>query len=172
MLKLTHTLIIASVTTLANMITISQPSYGQDTSFYCNRKGGEYFTFMRTSDGKKYQVMKFAQSDFPPPYNNIKSRCDEVSSRFKRSYDNGTLRKIVVGRLNNQPVICAGKDINTICDRTNLLFTLKKGSSAKAIASRLFNIAAVNNGKIVTANGADDIMIDFDRYLENLPSEP
>ena len=63
--QITQSLIAASVTRLASMITISQPSYGKNTSFYCSRKSGEFFTFMRTSDGKKYEVMKFVQSDFP-----------------------------------------------------------------------------------------------------------
>ncbi|WP_254449506.1 hypothetical protein [Anabaena sp. UHCC 0253] len=54
-----------------------------------------------------------------------------------------------------------------------LLFTLKTRSKSKGqdIAARLFNITAANNSNIVTANGSDNIMIDFDRYLENLPQE-
>ncbi|MBD2136740.1 hypothetical protein H6F32_03845 [Anabaena sp. FACHB-1237] len=171
MLKLTQVFMVATLTALSNIVTISKPTYGQSTTFYCDRRGGEFFTFMRTEDRRKYKVMQFALTDFPPPYNNIKSRCEEVSSRFQRSYDNGTLNKIVVGRLNNQPVICATKEIGTPCDHNNLLFTLTTQSQAKDISKRLFNPVAVGNSKYVTANGSDDINFDFNRYLENLQSE-
>jgi hypothetical protein len=169
MLRATQTLIVASLTALASIVTISKPSYGQSTTFFCERKGGEFFTFMSSDDGRKYQVMKFASTDFLPPYKNIKRRCEEVSSRFQRSYDNGTLKKIIVGTVNNQPVICAGKEVYTVCDRNNLLLTLTTRSKAKDISNRLFNTAALENSKVVTASGSDDIKFDFDRYLENLP---
>jgi len=68
-------------------------------------------------------------------------------------------------------VVCAVKYNYDVCDRSNLLFTLTNKAKGKDIANRLFNIAAVKNGNVITANGSDNIMIDFDRYLENLPSE-
>ena len=172
MSRLTKNLILAGVTVLSGIVTTNQPSYSSTgTRFSCERKGGEYFTFLRTEDSKKYQVMKFASTDFPPPYNKIRNRCEEISSRFQRSYDNGTLKKIIVGTLNNQPVVCAVKYQYNVCDRTNLLFTLTSKAKGKDIANRLFNIADKDSRKVLTANGSDNIMIDFDRYLENLPSE-
>jgi hypothetical protein len=173
MSRLTQTLMLACVTVLTSVFTGNQSSYGYTagTKFSCERKGGEYFTVLRTEDSKKYQVMKFASTDFPRPYNKIRNRCEEVSSRFQRSYDNGTLKKIIVGRLNNQPVVCAVKNVFDTCDRTNILFTLMGKSQGKDIANRLFNIAEKDSRKVLTANGSDNIMIDFDRYLESLPSE-
>ncbi|MDB9437733.1 COP23 domain-containing protein [Dolichospermum lemmermannii CS-548] len=173
MSRLTKNLILAVVTVLSGVVTTNQPSYSYTTGtrFSCERKGDEYFTFLRTEDSKKYQVMKFASTDFPPPYNKIRNRCEEISSRFQRSYDNGTLKKIIVGRLNNQSVVCAVKYNYDVCDRSNLLFTLTNKAKGKDIANRLFNIAEKDSRKVLTANGSDNIMIDFDRYLESLPRE-
>ncbi|MEY3332980.1 MAG: hypothetical protein RLZZ176_1280, partial [Cyanobacteriota bacterium] len=99
MSRLTQTLMLACVTVLTSVFTGNQSSYGYTagTKFSCERKGGEYFTVLRTEDSKKYQVMKFVSTDFTRPYNKIRNRCEEVSSRFQRSYDNGTLKKIIVG---------------------------------------------------------------------------
>jgi hypothetical protein len=80
------------------------------------------------------------------------------------------LKKIIIGTVNKQPVICAVKYVYYSCDRTNFIIYPKK-SKGQDIAARLFNITAANNSNIVTANGSDNIMIDFDRYLENLPQE-
>jgi hypothetical protein len=81
------------------------------------------------------------------------------------------LKKIIVGRLNNQSVVCAVKYNYDVCDRSNLLFTLTNKAKGKDIANRLFNIAEKDSRKVLTANGSDNIMIDFDRYLESLPRE-
>lgn len=56
--KLSTTFIFASLMAVATTATISQPSYAGGTTFYCDAKGGEYFTFARTEDGRKYRVMK------------------------------------------------------------------------------------------------------------------
>ncbi|MBD2570196.1 MULTISPECIES: COP23 domain-containing protein [Nostocaceae] len=169
--KLSTTFIFASLMAVATTATISQPSYAGGTTFYCDRSGGEYFTFARTEDGRRYRVMKWTSTDFPAPHN-PKNRCYEVSSRFQRNYDNGTLRKISSGIVNKLPVICSGSDSNTVCNNSNLLFTLKKGANRKAIANRLFNQNALAAGNIETQNGdPEDIMFDFDIYLNNLAGE-
>ncbi|MEA5575595.1 COP23 domain-containing protein [Anabaena sp. UHCC 0451] len=169
--RLSITFIFGALLALATTLSISEPSYARGTTFYCGRSGGQYFTFARTEDGRIYRVMGWTSTDFPTPYN-PKNRCYEVSSRFQRNYDNGTLRKIASGIVNRQPVICSGSDANTICNSRNLLFTLKTGANRKAVANRLFNRNALAAGKILTQNGdPDDIMFDFDIYFQQLTSE-
>jgi hypothetical protein len=79
--KFSTTLILSSLLALATTVSISKPSYAGGTRFYCDRVGGEYFTFARTEDGRKYRVMKWTSTDFPAPHN-PQNRCYEVSSRF------------------------------------------------------------------------------------------
>ncbi|WP_353932117.1 COP23 domain-containing protein [Okeanomitos corallinicola TIOX110] len=169
--KLFTTFISGCLLALATTLSISEPSYAGGTKFYCAVLGGEYFTFARTEDGRRYKVMGWTSTDFPKPYN-LKYRCTTVSSRFQRSYDNGTLKRIATGTLNSEPVICAGSNSNIVCNSRNLLFTLKRGAKAKTVANRLFNRNALASGEIITQNSdPDHIMFNFDIYLDNLAAE-
>jgi hypothetical protein len=169
--RLSKTFILSSLLALATTVSISKPSYAGGTKFYCDRVGGEYLTFARTEDGRIYRVIKWTSTDFPAPHN-PKNRCYEVSSRFQRNYDNGTLRKIASGIVNRQPVICSGSTSNTICNSRNLLFTLKTGANRKQVAARLFDKNALAAGKIASQTGdPEDVMFDFDIYLQNLAGE-
>jgi len=169
--RLTQTLAIASLTALSSIAAISQPSYAGGTKFYCAAEGGKYFTFTRTEDGVKHKVMGWISTYFSPKYN-PKNRCQEVSTRFQRNYDNGTLKKIASGKVNKETVICSGSDSNTVCNSRNLLFTLKSGANGKKVAKELFNSKALAGAEIMVQNSnPDDIMFDFDTYLDNLPTE-
>jgi hypothetical protein len=169
--RLTQIFAIASLTALTTIPVISQPSYAGDTTFYCDTQNGKYFTFAKTEDRSKSQIIGWTSTDFPPPYN-PKYRCQVVSERFQRNYDNGTLKVISTGIVNRQPVICSGSSSTTVCNSSNLLFTLKSGANRKAVANRLFNDGALAAGKIPDFNSnSEDIMFNFDIYLNNLQGE-
>ncbi|MBO1049464.1 MAG: hypothetical protein HEQ10_17790 [Dolichospermum sp. DEX182a] len=166
-----QTFTIALFLALTSVAAISQPSYAGGTKFYCAAKGGQYFTFASTEDGGKSKVIGWTSTDFPKPYD-PKYRCQEVSPRFQRNYNNGTLKTIATGIVNGQPVICSGSDSSTVCNSGNLLFTLKPGANRKAVANRLFNRKDLATDNILTQNSNfDDIMFDFDIFLQNLQSE-
>ncbi|GCL39958.1 MAG: COP23 domain-containing protein [Sphaerospermopsis sp.] len=170
-LRTSKIVILSSLLALATTVSFSKPSYAEGTKFYCHRVNGKYFTFARTEDGRKYRVIRWNSTDFPAPYS-PEARCREVSSRFQRNYDHGTLKKIVSGIINKQPVICSGSDSNTVCNSRNLLFTLKPGANRKAVAAKLFDKSALAAGKIDIQTGdPEDIMFDFDIYFDNLASE-
>jgi hypothetical protein len=149
MLKLTQTLIVASLMALGSIVTIT------------------------TRDGRKRKVMTFISTEFPPPYNNLENSCQLISSRFQRSHDNGRLKRIVAGKLKGQFVICSVTSTRTPCDSSNLLFTLKRGTTAKeaqAIAEKLFNGRDIATSKGGVVRG-DETVYNAQDYLDNLPSE-
>jgi len=169
--KLTQTFTIASFLALVSVAAISQPSYAGRTEFYCAAEGGEYFTFVRTEDGERHKVMGWI-STYSYPNMTPKQRCQQVSTRFQRNYDNGTLKRIASGKVKKETVICSGIDVNTVCDSSNLLFTLKPGEKGKEVAQKLFNSKALAGAEIIIHNSnRDDIMFDFDLYLDHLPRE-
>ncbi|NET00218.1 MAG: hypothetical protein F6K61_06470 [Sphaerospermopsis sp. SIO1G1] len=169
--RLSITFISASLLALASTLTFSQPSYAGGTKFKCQVLNGVHHTFAYTEDGKRYAIMKYLSTEFPPPYT-PKRRCIDISKRFQRRYDNGLLRKVSSGTVNNQTVICAGRNENTVCNNNNILFTLGKGANAKKVANKLFNRRALATGQIVTNNSDPNyIMFDFDIYLNSLESE-
>jgi hypothetical protein len=46
--KLTQIFATVSLTALASLASMGQPSYAGGTKFYCAAEGGQYFTFTRT----------------------------------------------------------------------------------------------------------------------------
>lgn len=172
---LAGTITLASLTALATIATINQPSYAQGTTFYCDRSKGTLVTFARTQDGRKIPVIRWTSNNyFPPPWT-AERRCVEVSRRFQRSHDNGTLKNISIGKLRGETVICAKTSDNTVCTDRNLLFTLKRGVNATAVFNSLLDRRGLAAGRVLKENanpqGADEIDIDFDIYLNNVEAE-
>jgi len=54
-------------------------------------------------------------------------RCQEVTSRFQRHQDNGTLRFLKADYRNGAGVICATASASESCNASNVLFTVTQG---------------------------------------------
>lgn len=160
---------IAVLTTIATATTLNQPSYAESTTFYCGKSNGVPTTFVRTQDGKNLPVIRWVSDYFSGTGLTPQQRCLQVSHRFQRSYDNGTLRYIKPGTLKGQPVVCATEQKNAACTDTTLLFTLKGGSDPNATARQLFDRRALAAGNTVNQNGGDTsndpVNIDVEAYL-------
>ncbi|MBK1988767.1 COP23 domain-containing protein [Sphaerospermopsis aphanizomenoides BCCUSP55] len=170
---LMRTVTLASLTALATTSVINQPSYAGSATFYCGKSKGLPVTFARTQDGRKVTIIRWTSNAyFPPPWT-AQRRCEEVSRRFQRSNDNGTLKNITTGIVNGEPVVCAGTSQNPNCTSSNLLFTLKRGVNPSATLRRLLDrrgLAAGNNP--LDESASDTINIDFERFLESATVEP
>lgn len=160
------------VLTLSTTTTFYEPSYAQTTTFYCGKSKGIPATMARTQDGKKVPVIRWVSNNyFPPPWTE-RRRCFEVSRRFQKNFDNGSLKNITTGMLRGQPVVCAAISKNNPCTDTTLLFTLKRGVDANATVRRLLDRRGVAAGYILSESGSDKFNIDFDVYLNNATVEP
>jgi len=175
---LTQTLILASLTALTTIATINQPSHAKGETFYCGKSKSKDIpvTFVRTQDGRKIAMVNWtSNSYFPPPWT-AQRRCDEVSRRFQRSNDNGTLKNITTGTLKKgklqYPVVCAGTEQNATCTDDNLLFTLKRGVNPSATLRRLLDSKGLASGNTLNESAGDTINIDFQLYLNNATVEP
>ena len=99
LIGLTGTVTLASLTALTTIATTNQPSYAEGTTFYCGKSKGIPVTFVRTQDSRKVTIVRWTSNAyFPPPWT-AQRRCDEVSRRFQRSNDNGTLKNITTGKM-------------------------------------------------------------------------
>ena len=132
---------LVSVTTLGGM-TIQVPSsqaVTATTKFVCDTYEGKPATVARTKKGNVPIVVwnseDFSQSGFTPQV-----RCKQVSARFQSMYRNGQLKYITAGTLNNLPVICATKQVNSICSKQNLLYTLKPNADPQQVIQRLMMV--------------------------------
>ena len=158
----------------STILTMNLPSYAGSTTFYCGKSKNVNVptTFVRTQDGKNLPIIRWTNKLELTP----QQRCEQVSRRFQKSYDNGTLRYITAGMLNGQSVICAAAQKNAVCTDRTLLFTLKRGSNPNATARQLFDrnaLAAGNTTNQVAGDTSNDpVNIDVEAFLYFTPSEP
>ncbi|WP_071189921.1 COP23 domain-containing protein [Trichormus sp. NMC-1] len=163
---------LGSLTALATTAAINQPSYAGSATFFCGKSKGVPVTFARTQDGRKVTIVRWTSNNyFPPPWT-AQRRCVEVSRRFQRSNDNGTLKNITTGTLRGEPVVCAGTSQNPRCVDDNLLLTLKRGVNPTDTLRRLLDRRGLAAGNILNEYDRDTINIDFELYLDNATVEP
>lgn len=166
---LTHVAICGLAMLLTTTTAQPQPSYASNRKFSCAQSKGVPVTFARREDGRNVPMIRWVSS-----YSSLTplQRCREVSRRFQRSYDNGTLKTIITGTLNKQSVVCAVVSTNDVCTSSTVLFTLKPGANAKLAVQSLFDRRALASGQIQNQSNDDtQIYIDFDTYLNNLQPE-
>lgn len=111
------------------------------TRFFCGLNSqGMPTTFVITPNSKFIPVIIWVSSYF----GDRKLRCEEVSRRFDRTFDQGYLNYLDVGYIDNQPVICARKDgLDTLCSR--LLFEIKASQDPHRVLQELNNSRAVGS---------------------------
>ncbi|MBD2355632.1 hypothetical protein H6G41_13565 [Tolypothrix sp. FACHB-123] len=152
-------------------LSLKQPTYAGETTFYCGKSKGVPVTFARTQDGRKVPMVRWSSNNyFPPPWT-AQRRCQEVSRRFQKNYDNGTLRNIKTGTLRGELVICAAKSQNSACTDSTLLFTLKRGANSSLTVRKLFDRRGLAAGNVLSESADDSMNIDFDAYLNNATVE-
>lgn len=172
---------VCGVGVLMTLVTANipnQPSYASNAIFRCDTTTykGKFVptTFVFTQDRKKVPLIYWTSDYFPGL--TPQQRCQQVTYRFQRSYDNGRLRYIKTGFLSGQPVVCATAERDAVCTKTNLLFTLKPGSNPDATARQLFDHRALAAGNATNQSGGetsnDPVNIDVEAFLYFAPSKP
>ncbi|MBO3460982.1 COP23 domain-containing protein [Aetokthonos hydrillicola Thurmond2011] len=110
--------------------TSNQPGYAGyagRNKFFCAQENGETVTKVITSRGPetfiRWVVKDFKQ--FPPL-----KRCNLVSNRFLRYYDNGSIFITSRDNFNGYPVLCISDQKGAPCTSDNILVTLRPGEDA------------------------------------------
>jgi hypothetical protein len=160
--------------TVGTTVMLNQASNAiSSTTFYCGKtvEKGVHIptTFARTQDGKDIAVIRWVRKIFKNPNLTPQKRCKEVSQRFQKNYDNGTLRYVKPGTLNRSPVVCASVQKDAGCTNKTLLFTLEPGSNPEEIVRQLFDRRALAAGDALDQFGGnrsnEPIVIDMEAYL-------
>lgn len=159
---------IALLTALTTTAINNQSSYAAERKFFCDQTKGVPITFARREDGAKIPMIRWVTS-----YSSLTplQRCQEVSRRFQKNYDNDTLKTMITGTLNKQPVVCAAVSTNDVCTNRTVLFTLKPGSDPKLAVQRLFDRRGLASGEIQNQSKNGQVYIDFNMYLNNVQPE-
>jgi hypothetical protein len=145
-LKLSAQILSVIAMTLASTAAITQPSYGQANKFFCGMSKGVPATFVTTTRGN-IPIIQWINGfgDRWTPH----SRCEAISERFNSFYQNGTLKYIRAGSLNEQPVLCVANNRGGPCLTNGVLVTLKKGTNPHSILYNLLNKSASAGGRTV-----------------------
>jgi hypothetical protein len=167
--KLSKFSAIALLSVSAILVNVSEPSNASSSTFYCGTSKGVPATFVTTSDKRKLPIIRWTSRIGGL---NTKQRCQAISRKFQKNFDNGNLRTIISGKINKQPVICGAASASDSCTESTVLFTLKPGSNPRRVVQKLFDTSALASGEIQNQSSDNSqIAIDFDAYLSGLKSE-
>lgn len=128
---------IAIVSTLGLTSEFARSESGasaKDTTFHCIASGQGYATIAKRGERITAPVITWNSNEFGTQYT-PHQRCKIVSDRLTEvvAANGGKLRnlQLTYGRVNSKPVICYVGDRNEICNRKNVLMTLRESYRGK-----------------------------------------
>lgn len=136
---------------IAQAAATAQPNRAQtNNKFYCGELNGQSATYVNGRRGP-VPIIHWVDESFPPPWS-PQRRCEDVSARFQRFYDNGQLDYIKAGRSNGQSVLCITRTQPGECISGGLLITLKPGTDPQLTLQRLRNFQVGGSGVPIQLN--------------------
>ncbi len=145
---------------LSAIASFAQPSIAQNRNqYFCGTSNGQPTTFVRTARGI-IPLIRWTNKSFRDPWTPVR-RCEEVSNRFQRFYNNGTLKYIRAGKLNRQPVLCVAGYKGGACLPNGLLVTLKPGTNPHNTLKSMLDLRALAAGQAIELRGSDGTAVDL-----------
>ena len=151
----------------------SQAEIQTNNTYYCAQLNSNWNTFVNTPRGRVTLINwqnQFSEKWTP------KNRCSAVSGRFQKFLDNGNLRYIRTGEINNLPVICVANERGGNCPDKNVLITLKPGTDPEGVLVRLIDFRRSVSGQTLTLSADDpgfyadgEFYVDMEKFLETVP---
>lgn len=140
---------------------IAQPAYAGNKFFCTTGYNRTPTTYVRTSRGNE-PLIRWKATDYPPPWT-PQQRCEEVSLRFQKAYDNHALKYIRTGSINNQPVLCMAYREGESCRENQLIVTLKPGVTPEVILQQLRDFRTRVTGKAIELSdrSTKDVFFNF-----------
>lgn len=158
---------IISFTVLSYIVTFNQPSHAQSRNkFFCAILNDVPTTMVRSSRGNvpmiRWTVKDFGRSGFTPL-----KRCQAVSTRFQRYYDNGQVYITSRSKLNGYPVLCISNTKGGSCSSENILVTLKPGTDTGRVAQQIVDFRRGAADKPIELSGSEFVTyVDGEFYLD------
>ncbi|WP_017653160.1 COP23 domain-containing protein [Fortiea contorta] len=165
-IKLASLTVGAMMGAIALTANFNQPSYAQNSTFYCGVSQGAPATIARTPNGN-ITVIRWVSAHFDEAGYDPQRRCEEVSGRFQTYKNNGTLNYITTGIMNSQPVVCVSSTNGGGCN--GLLFTLKPRQNASKVVQQLFNVRVGASGPL--NESSERVYIDVNQLLNSSATE-
>jgi Circadian oscillating protein COP23 len=173
----TSALTFGTIAMFAGTVLLPEANAQEQPKFICSQSFDKQTnrrlptTFAWTTRGK-IAVVRWESQQFPgyPP----ERRCQEVSPRFQRAFDDGSLKVLRNGNLQGKPVICAVKKETETCSTSNILMTLRPTDNSFAMLNNLKDIFSGRQvGPIRHSSGDRQAAfeVDIDQFLRTAPVE-
>ena len=176
-MKLFAATIAAAATLVVTGSTAMGQSRSNQTQFICREAFDQVTnqriptTYAWTERGKtaivRWTSTLGARGEWTP-----ERRCNEVSPRFQRAYENGSFQYLTNGTMNGQRVICTAREERGSCQ--DLLLTLRPEDNAMAILRQFNDVLRGRAGATIRQSGQEDqvyIQVDIERFLRTAPVE-
>jgi len=158
----------ASLAPLIALGSLGQSVHAQTPKFFCSmsRDGTGPATFVNTSRYGNLELIRWQDGTFAPPYT-PQRRCEDVSARFQKFYDNGTLEYVRTATVKGQPVLCVATYKGGPCLSNGVLITLRQGQKPRLILEQMKNSQALATGNpiVLSEDGALSV-INGESYLD------
>jgi len=158
---------------VTGVLSLSTPSEASlDNTYYCAQLNGNWNTFVNTPRGRVKLVSweeSFAGNWTP------RNRCVEISKRFQGFLDDGSLKYIRTGQVNNLPVLCVAEIKGGDCPSQNVLITLKSDTDPENVLLRLLDFRRSVSGQTIVLSENDagfyadkEFYVDMGKFLSKV----
>jgi hypothetical protein len=154
---------------------VSATEASSNNTYYCAQLNGGWNTFVNTPRGR-VKLVNWVQS-FSDKWN-PQNRCVEISGRFQKFLDAGTLKYIRTGTVNKLPVICVADSKGGSCPDQNVLITLEPNTDPESVLIRLVDFRRSVSGQTIVLSENDsgfyddgEFYVDMNKFLTTVPVE-
>ncbi len=166
-LQLFASILVAFATTAMPALSQSKPA--KKVEYFCQTSNGVPVTFARTPKETvemiRWQSRFFSRSGYTP-----EQRCQEVTVRFQKHSDQGNLRYITTGKINNQNVMCVAPNKGGGCRADGLILTFEPHDDPQKVLVEIFNVSTRVSKTPVLRGQKQKVYIDVDEFLSNAAS--
>ena len=175
--KLLTKMLAALALTLGATMALSRPSEAENRRFFCGTDnhpnlGNVPSTIARSTRGDIPIIIWVSErtNGWTP-----ERRCEHVSQKFQRYYDNGTLKYIRTGNINNHPVICVASHKDGDCLERDVLLTLEPRDDAHTALEQMLDLRRraggqplqLSDGLLFYVNG--EAYVDTEIFIDRAP---
>jgi hypothetical protein len=152
---------------------VAEPTPAKTNTYYCAQLNGNWNTFVNTPRGRVNLINWVTNySDIWNP----QKRCLEVSNRFQRFLESGTLKYIRTGTVNRLPVICVAEIRGGTCPDQNVLITFNQGTDPEQVLVQLVDFRRSVSGQTIVLSENDsgfyadgEFYVDLEKFLATVP---
>lgn len=144
--------LVSGTLAMTSLPGLAQTSASTTSRFFCGLYQGHPATVVRTISRGNIPLILWVDDSFPEPWN-PQSRCEEISARFQRFYENGTLSYLRSAITNGQPALCVAAFQGGDCLPNGLVVTLRPYTDPSAVLERLLTKRVMVDGQPVFLSG-------------------